>query len=260
MALRFGAISMLVTGASVALAHAPATTPAFEVASVKPANPDHSRSISRSGNRLTFSNYSVEMLIEWAYNIRSDRLLGRPKGLDSLRYDIVAAAPKQPLVPGMLNHMMQSLLAERFKLAVHRETRELPFYALVIDKNGPKIHAEELPGPAGQTPFRMTGSGHLTGAKVSADMLVKVLSDQLGRFIKDQTGLRGVFDFTLDWAPDTNIQFGGPDSPLSSSAELRSGPSIFTAIKEQLGFRLDARKGQVEVVVIDRVENTPTAN
>jgi uncharacterized protein (TIGR03435 family) len=173
MALRFGAISMFVAGASVAFAQPPA---AFEVASVKPAARDHSMSISRSGDRLTFSNYSLEMLIQWAYNIRSDRLLGKPKGLDSVRYDIVAAAPGETLVPGMLNRMMQSLLAERFKLAVHRETRELPYYAMVVDKNGPRVHMEELTGPAGQNPFRMTASGHLTGAKVSANMLAKVLS------------------------------------------------------------------------------------
>jgi uncharacterized protein (TIGR03435 family) len=88
-------------------------------------------------------------------------------------------------------------------------------------------------------------------------MLAKVLTDQVGRFVKDQTALNGVFAFTLDWAPDTNARFDALDAP---PAESRHGPSIFTAIKEQLGFRLDARKGQVEVVVIDRVENTPTEN
>jgi uncharacterized protein (TIGR03435 family) len=249
---------MFTAGTSVAFAQATATVPAFEVASVKPADPDHRMSIGRSGNRLTFSNYSLEMLILWAYDIRSDRLLGKPKGLDSVRYDIVAVAPQETLVPGRLNRMMQSLLAERFKLVVHSETRELPYYAMVVDKDSPKVHAEELPGPVGQNPFGMTASGHLTGTKVSADMLAKVLTDQIGRFVEDQTALQGVFDFTLDWAPD--IQFGGPDVPPTSSAELRNGPSIFTAIKEQLGFRLDARKGQVKVVVIDRIDTTPTEN
>lgn len=257
MALRSSAICIFV--ASVAFAQAPPATLAFEVASIKQADPDHSMSISRSGNRITFSNYSLEMLIQWAYNIRSDRLLGKPKGLDSVRYDIVAAAAEETLAPGMLNRMMQSLLAERFKLAVHRETKELPYYAMVVDRNGPKVHVEQQMGPAGQNPFHMTASGHLTGAKVSTDMLAKVLSDQLGRFVEDRTELRGVFDFTLDWAPDTNAPFG-LDGPATPSAELRNGSSIFTAIKEQLGFRLDARKGQVEVVVIDGVENIPTAN
>ena len=110
-----------------------------------------------------------------------------------------------------------------------------------------------MTGPVGQNPFSMTASGHLSGAKVSAEMLAKVLTDQIGRFVEDRTEVKGVFDFTLDWAPDTNI-------PPDSSAELRNGPSIFTAMKEQLGFRLDARKGQVEVVVIDRVRNMPSEN
>jgi uncharacterized protein (TIGR03435 family) len=249
MVLRFLAISLLQAGTS--FAQAPAAVPAFEVASVRPADPDHGMSINRSGDRLTFSNYSLEMLILWAWNIRSDRLLGKLKGLDSVRYDIAAVAPRGVLVPGQLNRMMQSLLAERFKLVVHGETRELPYYAMVVEKNGSKVHPEELTGPAGQNPFSMTASGHLTGAKVSTGMLAKVLTDQIGRFVDDRTEVKGVFDFTLDWAPDT---------PEASSEAQRNGPSIFTAIREQLGFRLDARKGPVEVVVIDHVENIPTEN
>jgi uncharacterized protein (TIGR03435 family) len=122
--------------------------------------------ITRSGNRLTFSNYSLEMLILWAYDVRSERLLGKPRGLDSVRYDILAVAPAETLVPGRLNRMMQSLLAERFKLVVHKETRELPYYAMVVDKNGPNVHVEELTGPVGRNPFGMMASGHLTGARV----------------------------------------------------------------------------------------------
>jgi uncharacterized protein (TIGR03435 family) len=257
---RFGAVCMFIGGASVAFAQVPAASPAFEVASVKRADPDHSMSISRSGNRITFSNYSLEMLILWAYNIRSDRLLGKPKGLESARYDIVAVAPEETVAAGQLNRMMQALLGERFRLVIHTETKELPYYEMVVDKNGAKVHVEELLGAVGQNPFRMTASGHLTGTKVSAEMLAKVLSDQIGRFIENGTAVKGFFDFTLDWAPDTNIQFSGPDVGPSSSAESRNGPSIFTAIREQLGFRLDARKGPVEIVVIDRVENTPTKN
>jgi uncharacterized protein (TIGR03435 family) len=258
MTRRFSGVAIYIAGLSVAFAQLHTAAPAFEVASVRPADPDHSMSISRSGNRLTFSNYSLEMLILWAWDIRSERLLGKPKGVDSVRYDIVAIAPEEALLPGRLNLMMQSLLADRFKLVAHRETRDLPYYAMVVDKSGPKVHAEALTGPVGQNPFGMTARGHLTGAKVSADMLAKVLTDKLGRFVEDRTGLEGVFDFTLDWA-DTDSAFDGLDGP-GSSAELRSGASIFTAIREQLGFRLEARKGQVEVVVIDHVENTPSAN
>ena len=135
--------------------------------------------------------------------------------------------------------MMRSLLADRFGLVVHKESRELPYYALVVDKNGHKDRVAKPAGPVGQNPFSMTGSGHLTGTQVSAEMLAKVLTDQTGRFVEDQTGLGGVFDFTLDWDPDI---------------------SMFTAMKEQLGLRLDAVKGPVEVVVIDHVETAASEN
>src|SRR4051794_19725420 len=105
MAPRFGAVPIFIAGASLAFAQTSLAAPAFEVASINPADPDHSTSISRSGNRITFSNYSLTMLIEWAYSIRSDRLLGKPRGLDSAWYDIVAAAPEASLAPGMLNRM-----------------------------------------------------------------------------------------------------------------------------------------------------------
>jgi uncharacterized protein (TIGR03435 family) len=256
------AMCVCIAGATVAAApgQTPAPIPAFEIASIQAADPDRSMEIRRSGNRLTFSNYSLEMLILWAFNVRSDRLLGMPKGLDTVRYDISAVAPQETLPPGLLNRMMQSLLADRFKLVSHSETRELPYYALVVDKNGPKIQPEKLTGPVGQNPFRMAASGHLTGTKVTTEMLAKVLTDQIGRFVADQTGLSGVFDCTLEWAPEAGTQFDGQDGPMSSASELQNRASIFTAIREQLGLRLDARRGPVEVVVIDRVERAPTEN
>ncbi len=251
-------IAILIAGVSLALGQTPGAVPAFEVASVRAADPDRIASIIRTGNRITFLNYSLEMLIEWAYDIRSERLLGKPRGLDSVRYDIVAIAPGVAPVPGRLNLMMRSLLADRFKLVTHNEARELHYYAMVVDKNGPKFHAEAPTGPVGQNPFGMTTRGHLTGAKVSTEMLAKVLTDKVGRFVEDQTGLEGVFDFTLDWA-DTD---SGPDGPAepASSTESRTGASIFTAMQEQLGLRLESRQGRVNVVVIDHVDKTPSDN
>ncbi|HWF10883.1 MAG TPA: TIGR03435 family protein [Bryobacteraceae bacterium] len=231
-----------------------AQSPAFEVASIRPADSAHTMSINRSGNRISFSNYSLAMLIEWAYNIRGDRLLGKTKGLESVRYDVEAVTPQQPLPPGQLYLMMRTLLAERFNLAVHNETRELTHYEMIVDKGGAKIHPQPPDGPPGQNPFSMTARGHLSGTKITADMLAKVLTDQSGRFVEDHSGINGVFDFTLDWTPDTA---GLSDEPEPSS---RNAPSLFTAVREQLGFRLDARKGPVEVVVIDHVENVPTGN
>ena len=204
--------------------------------------------MNRSGNRFTTSNSSLEMLVLWAYDTRKDRLFGQPKWLDSVAYDVVAKAAEQtpPATIPQMRLMMQSLLAERFQLGVHRETREMPMYALVLGKGGSKLHlTEAVDNPvSARNPFGMTRSGRLSGTQVSTGMLARVLSDQLGRAVEDQTGLKGVFDFTLDWAPDTD-----PDAP--------TGASIFTAIQEQLGLKLDPRKGQVEVLVIDRIERTP---
>jgi uncharacterized protein (TIGR03435 family) len=214
--------------------------------------------MNRSGNRFTTSNTSLEMLILWAYDIRKDRLFGKPKWLDSIKFDVVANAPAGPAnttpVIGQMRLMMQSLLAARFNLAAHRETKDLPLYDLVVAKTGPKVElTEAVAGPvSARNPFSMTGRGVLSGTRVSADMLAKVLSEQLGHAVEDRTGLKGVFDFTLQWAPDTDTQFDGAGPP--------TGASIFTAIQEQLGLKLEPRKGPVEVLVIDRVDNTPTGN
>jgi uncharacterized protein (TIGR03435 family) len=241
---------------TLAVTQAPATRPAFEVASVKPAEPAERMSITRSGYRLTITNYSLQMLILWAFDIRNDRLFGKPKWLDSVRYDIVAQGPPEPPVVGRLQKMMQSLLADRFKLAVHHETRELPLYAMVVDRNGPKVALSETPDSVGQNPFGMPGRGHLTGTRVTAAMLANVLSGQLGRTVQDRTGLKGVFDFVLQWAPDTDATPADLGGPPAASA----GPSIFTAIQEQLGFKLEPRKGPAEVLVIDHVDSTPAEN
>ena len=149
--------------------------------------------------------------------------------------------------------MTQALLAERFKLAVHRETRELPICALVAAKGGPKFHLTEAPDSMGQNRFAMPARGHLTGTQVSAEMLANVLSGVLNRTVQDQTGLKGVFDFNLEWEPD--LTSGGPER---AAAFLRAGSSLFAAIQEQLGWKLEGRKGTVDVLVIDHMESVPT--
>jgi uncharacterized protein (TIGR03435 family) len=105
----------------------------------------------------------------------------------------------------------------------------------------------------------MTDRGRLTGSQVSAAMLANVLSNQLGRPVQDETGLKGVFDFKLEWEPDADASSANVDG-TSESTVARAGPSIFTAIREQLGLRLEPRKGPVEVIVIDHIESTPTEN
>jgi hypothetical protein len=123
-------------------------------------------------------------------------------------------------------------------------------YTLVTDSSGPKVRAVTMDGPADPNPFKMSDSGSLTGTRVTADMLATVLSSQLGRPVQNMTGFTGVFDFTLRWTPDTGA--------VPASSDDR--PSLFTAIREQLGFRLVSRRTPTDVVVIDHVERTPAEN
>ncbi len=242
-----------------------AQAPAFEVASVKPADPDGTMAIRRSGHRITFTGTSLQFLITWAYDLHSDRVYGKPNWLDSVHYDVTAnatqdgrpAPPRQPGQPTELQRMMQALLAERFKLAIHRETRQLPIYALVVAKGGAKIRLTEAPAVMGQTPFSMPARGRLMGTQVSPEMLAKVLSDQLSHSVQDQTGLKGVFDFKLEWEPDASLE--DPDE-APAAANVRTGTSLFAAIQDQLGLKLEARKAPVEVLVLDHIERTPTEN
>jgi len=223
----------------------------FEVATIKPSSPDSPPiSIRRlPGGRLVTSNTPLPMLIQWAYQLDEGRLLGVPAGFNSLRFDVVAKAPEPEPAAGRMQLMMRALLAERFKLGVHHETRELVAYTLASEPGGPKVRAVTTDEPTDQNPFRMTDSGTLTGTRVTADMLATVLSNQLGRPVQNVTGFVGRFDFTLRWAPDTGA---APDAT--------DRPALFTAIREQLGFRLDARRMPTDVIVIDHVERTPTEN
>ena len=211
--------------------------------------------IDISGDRIAITSASLEWLITWAHDIHTSRLYSKPNWLNSVRYDILANAPgydaEDDRRPGRLQRMMQALLRDRFKLVLHTETRELPMYAMVVAPSGLKIHLTELRGEIGQSPFGRPGRGRLVGAQVTSEMLANVLSNQLGRTVQDQTGLSGVFDFKLEWEPD---------GQATDSTNARMGPSLFTAIQEQLGLKLEARKGSVEVLVIDRIERTPTEN
>ena len=222
--------------------------PAFEVATVKISGPESAAMSIQllPGGRLVMSNIPLPTAIQWAYELDDGRLAGVPKGLDSVRVDVVARTPDSEPRRGQVQAMMRTLLAARFKLAVHRETRELVTYTLVTDTGGAKVRAS-TDGAPGPNPFRMSDSGTLIGTAVTADMLAKVLSNQLGRPVHNQTGFSSVFDFTLRWAPDTNT-------------EPTDRPSLPTALREQLGFRLESRRMPTDVVVIDHVERTPLDN
>lgn len=225
--------------------------PSFELATIKASGPDsRAMSIRRlPGGRLVTTNTPLPMLISWAFNLDDGRLLNVPGGLGSARFDVMAKAAGDDPAPGQMQLMMRTLLAERFKLVVHTETRELTAYKLVVDTAGSKLRLSNPVEPPGSNPFTMRAAGHLAGTRVTATMLAKVLSNQLGRPVEDETGFAGVFDFVLQWSPDA-----------ADPAAEQSPASLFTALREQLGLRLVARRMPVDVVVIDRVDPRPTEN
>jgi uncharacterized protein (TIGR03435 family) len=238
----------------------------FEVTTVKLNKSGNSGSHSSLDNgRFTASNILLKNLIQYqAYGIPEPRILGGPKWLNSERFDIEAKADNS--IADQLRAlsrdqrklqtkaMFQQLLAERFKLTVHWETRELPVYALVVAKNGPSLHESKESDGSSNT---STSNGQFTTRGVTmvemAQTLTQELSRELGRVVIDKTGIAGRYDVILKWTPDTGS--GSINSGIEVTAPpVDSGPSIFTAIQEQLGLKLESTKGPVQVLVIDHVE------
>ncbi len=192
-----------------------------------------------------------------AYGIPGPRILGGPKWLDSERFDIEAAMDSSAFDrmrtlsrdQRMLQKqaMFQQLLADRFKLRVHWETREVPVYALTVVKGGPALSKAKQPelGLGTSAGVGLVGANGATLAEI-AQVLTQEASQELGRMVIDKTGIEGKYDIKLQWTPD------GGGSPASAGAN--PGPSIFTAIQEQLGLKLESTKGPVQVLVIDHVE------
>ena len=241
----------------------------FEVASVKPASPDTRGVIMRftPGGGVRVVNGSMKQIILLAYNMEKFQISGGPGWVDTERFDIIGKAPgrqadgDQPEPTAeqqqQARQRLQSLLVDRFHLTIHRETREAPIFVLVVSKKGPKLRQSEqgFDGISGRP-------GQLTGEKVPMPVLASVLSGILGRPVLDQTGLVGTYAFKLEWTPDS----GGSNPIATEKAEAAgvpatdpSGPSLFNAIQEQLGLRLEPQKGPVSFILIDQVER-PSAN
>ncbi len=265
-----------------------APSPSYEVASINPNRSGDMRiGIRFLPGRFSTTGATVKQLIALAYDVRNFQVSGGPSWISSDKYDIDAKEPDvlaeelAKLPPDQRREKMglliQSLLADRFQLEVSHGTKELPVYALVVGKNGPKIQQAKaddtypngMKGPDGRALGHggMMGMapGQLTGQGVPLAFLVQQLSQQLGRSVLDQTGLKGNYDFTLKWTPDQSsaAMFQGPPGggPGSDNAPPpdSSGPSIFTAVQEQLGLKLESTKGPVEILIIDHIAQ-PTEN
>jgi uncharacterized protein (TIGR03435 family) len=244
--------------------------PAFEVASLKP-----STSVNRGysltlypGGRVRGVNISLQQLIQIAYDLKlKNQVTGAFSWLDSQRYNLEASAGSAVGEP-QVRLMIQALLEERFKLKFHREIRELPVYSLVLAKNGVKrgtslraapsgdcgamTTPQAVPPPAGPgAPDSPCGGislnfGKLTGHRTNMGELATNLSTVLGSPVLDKTGIEGSFDLTLTWTPD-QLAPGQPPPDVSA-------PSIYTALQEQLGLKVEAGKGPVEIIVVDSAE------
>lgn len=267
----------------------PADLPKYDIASIKPYKTNDGRMLIRlTPDGVSILGLPTHELVQLAFGVESDRILGEPAWVKSNRYDIDAKvepedAPKlKDLKVEQRNAMMLQLLVDRFNLKYHHEQRELPMYALVVAKSGLKMKPsepdpnpvvtvpkpEDLPKPGdGRRPgmdrhLMMINPGHLESTGTTIEMLAHILSRQLGRTVVDKSGLTGEYDFTLDYTPENmpmpipGAPEGGP-KPEGQADQVE--PSLFTAVEEQLGLKLEATKATVDVIVIDRID-LPTEN
>lgn len=265
--------------------------PVFEVTSIRQDEPGSMASMGRmmfEPDGYTASHTTLRLLIKDAYGVGDNQIVGTPNWINSTRYEIEARIDSTTAYElSRLSedqrklahqHMLQALLVDRFKLTLHKEIRELTVYSLGIAKNGPKLH-ESKPGdtyaaglttPSGNLVgahmmLMRLGGGQIAGQDVPLENLVKQLSSQLHQIVIDRTGLTRSYDFNLEWAPDIKqtpmfTSMEGDQQGINKSVMPESsGPSIFTALQEQLGLKLESGKGPVEILVVDNIEK-PTEN
>ena len=251
--------------------------PTFEVASVKPNKSGEQKSASfvQPGGRYTATNVTLRMLLRSAYGVHDTQIVGGPNWVNTDRFDIAAQA-SDAMPPTAFRDqarlMLRPLLAERFKLELHHESREIPVYGLVLargngafgpqfrrsdgsdcdvtDKSLPADPSAAEPSPPLPCGGGFSRSGHIAGRRMELAALVSSVSSWADRVILDRTALIGTFDWDLQWT----------QAPLTADVGADpSGLSLFTAIQEQLGLKLESRRSPVDVLVIDSVQQ-PTEN
>ena len=274
LALLTALVLVALATATSTQAQAPAATsiqpPSFDVISVKP----NKTSIGSHGLIITEftadgfrgTNVPVHTLLLQAYGLHEGESFGEPAWANSEVFDIEAkvagpdVAAFSKLDSDQLQAMLRQILAERFGLVAHRETRELPVYALSVAKGGPKLK-ESVIDPSVSANARRGGGVRMSMGMIAAHectipYFLSMLSRQLGRSIIDRTGLAGNYDFTLRWSPDNGATTSSNDSAGTQADAL---PSIFSAVQEQLGLKLESTKAPASVLVIDHLEK-PSEN
>lgn len=227
--------------------------PHFEVAAIRPSSPSGGSSGFSTGHGLLHGeNVTLKRCIIGAYGVGPQQVVGGPDWMDTERWDIRAKADNSNVGDHELDLMLQSLLADRFKLALHRDTRTMPAYVLEIGPKGPKMEKSES-GESVTNTRSVSGDHPRVSIEIrntDMNMFAHVLSRSVDLPVVNQTGLQGIYNFTLSWTPD-NMRAAG-----QSHAD---DVTIFTAIQEQLGLRLRAAKTPVDVLVVDHAER-PSEN
>jgi uncharacterized protein (TIGR03435 family) len=252
-AIKTADFAIVLLGITAISAHAQ-PAPAFEVASVKASPPRAGMAgfiaMDTDPAMVRYSNVTLKLLIAFAYRFDSPLVQGGPAWLEDQPYDLAAKLPagtSKDRVPAML----QTLLVERFKLAVHRETTEQRVYFLVVGKNGPKLKAAEKADEQDVQQVRgdrlalQIVRGGIMGHSIAIGSFAGSLAPVVGYQVVDHTGLTGTFDIDFTWTPDDS---------------KGTGPTLFTAIQEQLGLKLEPGKAPVEVLLVDHAERIPMEN
>lgn len=232
------------------------TSPAFEVATIKPSDPAGSGSgFKISGRRIFAVRENLRALITFAYGLHPSQVVGAPSWADTEYFD-VNGEPDEPGAPNLeqMRSMYRKLLSDRFQFSSHRAQRELPVYVISVGKNGPKLTPSARTSAVPDQTMR--GLGNLTETNATIAEFASMLQvSVLDRPVLDQTGISGRFNFTLKWMPD-EFQTSGA-ARLTEPGDTR--PSLSTAIQEQLGLKLEATRASADVLIIDRVER-PSEN
>jgi uncharacterized protein (TIGR03435 family) len=252
----------------VALAASAATPPlAFEVTSIKPAPPPKdnrlSIRISQDQGRLTMTNVSLRNVLMQAYKVKEHQLT-TPDWMETTRFDITAKLP-QGATKDQVPEMLQTLLADRFKLTMHKESKVLPVYALVVAKGGPRLKESET---SGGLRMMMSPKGREMSGRATLNDLADTLSNTLDRAVVDATGLKGIYEIDLTWTPDESDSVAskmprhpaGPEGADNKSGDSADSPTLFVALQEKMGLKLEPRKSPAEIIVVDSAEKIPTEN
>lgn len=299
--------SLIVFASCAAFAQTAPAPLSFEVASLKPtASPGTQERVMRrmaggpgssDPGTFTYTNVTLKLLATMAYNLKDYQVEG-PEWIDSIGYDLIAKMPPDT-TKEQAAQMMQTLLAERFKMEFHRETKPMPVYALVVGKGGPKMREVEAPAAIPDAPpdgraslqarttngpgirMMMSPNGIRLAGQMTMAQLANALTRQLARPVLDQTELTATFDVDITWMPDEMDRGGGRMPP--GGAMLGGGPggpgggpggsggdsphtgpepalTLAQALQEKLGLKLDARKSSAEILIIDRAEKVPVEN